>query len=128
MLSNRLPHRRIAWLLVVALLVATLAPWAAATRAAASGLPGLHDLCISDPSAAAASTQAPGEPAGPATSGHCPLCVLHGGPSAPPPTLEPVLRVPLAHPLRATADTLPPARETAARWAASPPRAPPLLG
>jgi hypothetical protein len=125
MVSNPTPRRRIAWLLVVALLVATLAPWAATTRAAAAGLPGLHDLCLADGSSRPASPDAPADPS---ASGHCPLCVLNASPGAPPPALEPVLRVPAVPAARATPDTLPPARETAARWRVSPPRAPPLLG
>jgi hypothetical protein len=123
MVSSRTPHRRIAWLLAVALLVATLAPWAATTRAAAAGLPGLHDLCLADGSSAPSEA-----PAAPSASGHCPLCVLHASAEAPPPAREPVLRVPTVPAARATPDTLPPARETAARWRVSPPRAPPLLG
>jgi len=125
MVSSRTPHRPIAWLLVVALLVATLAPWAATARAAAAGLPGLHDLCLADGSSLPAPSDAPDAPS---ASGHCPLCVLHASPGAPPPALEPVLRVPPMPAARATPDTLPPARETAARWRVSPPRAPPLLG
>jgi hypothetical protein len=125
MVPNRTPHRRIAWLLVVALLVATLAPWAATTRAAAAGLPGLHDLCLADGSSRPAPPDAPADPS---ASGHCPLCVLNASAGAPPPALEPVLRVPAVPAARATLDTLPPARETAARWRVSPPRAPPLLG
>jgi hypothetical protein len=125
MVSNRTPHRRIAWLLVVALFVATLAPWAATTRAAAAGLPGLHDLCLADGSSRPAPPDAPADPS---ASGHCPLCVLNASPGAPPPALEPVLRVPAVPAARPTLDTLPPARETASRWRISPPRAPPLLG
>lgn len=123
--AHRPSRHRLAWLLVVALLVATIAPWTMAARAAAAGAPGLHDLCLTDGSTAPAS---PDAPAGPGGGGHCPLCVLHATPGAPPPASTPVLRVPPAAAARATAETVPPARGTVVPWGSAPPRAPPRLG
>lgn len=125
MTLSRPSHRRLAWLLVVALLVATIAPWATAGRAATGGAPGLHDLCLTEGSTGPAGPEAP---TGHASAGHCPLCVLHAAPAAPPPSAEAVLRVPAAPELRATVATVPPARGTVVPWDTSPPRAPPRLG
>lgn len=115
-------HRRLAWLLVVALLVATIGPWTMAARASAGGPAGLHDLCLTDGSSA------PDAPSLPAADGHCPLCVLHAAAGAPPPSAEAVLRVPPVPAPRATVATVPPARGTVVPWDTSPPRAPPRLG
>ncbi|MFM1989699.1 MAG: hypothetical protein RJA99_2656 [Pseudomonadota bacterium] len=117
-------HRRLAWLLVVALLVATLAPWSAVVRAS-GGAPGLHDVCLTDGSTGPG---APDAPTPPASGGHCPLCVLQAAPAAPPPSAAAVLRVPLDAAPRATDATVPPARGTVVPWDTSPPRAPPRLG
>lgn len=121
MSPDRPSHRRLAWLLVVALFVATIAPWTAGARAGSTA-PGLHDLCLTEGSSA------PDQPEAPAAGGHCPLCVLHAASGAPPADDSVVLRVPPVPAQRATADTVPPARGTVVPWDTSPPRAPPRLG
>ncbi|MFN9775576.1 MAG: DUF2946 family protein [Burkholderiales bacterium] len=121
-MSTRPLHRRTAWLLLAAMLVATLASWAPSSMRSAlpGGLAGLHDVCFTDPSRAPSGDEAPASSA----SGHCALCVLHG--AAAPPTASSAcgLAIPSASRAAPPRADLPP--RSADRWPDAPPRAPPI--
>lgn len=129
MLFLRLRRRFAAWLAMVAMLLAALAPTIAQARIAGGDRADWLEICTTTGmvwvkvDADQPVQKADAQPAGADASPHCPWCTLHGGASGLPPVVAvPVLPLPLAE--------LPPAFYRAPLtdtvWATARSRAPPL--
>lgn len=108
------------WMVVAALLAATVSPAALAPGRGAAGLDG---ICSAAGAAAAdASGGAPSMPAGPHPFGHCQICALHGALLGPPQAGQAfaVLALAFALPRMALA-----ASPVLHGWRAAQPRGPP---
>lgn len=119
----------VAWLALLAVLMATLAP-AVSQALGAHGPTSWVEVCTANGARLVpldgAAPQAPAAPADAHLLGHCPYCALHTDTLAPPPAL-PVLSAPpaLAHLLPAAFLHAP---RTAAVWHSAQARAPPFPG